>query len=169
MSYSYTNSSTFTITHARHLASKVAGDMHLCAAYYGKPGEQSIREYAEELAQYLNEGYLAEYEFGFKKNGVRIVTWRYKVDAAGNITTDDRSGKVAAYVDVSGAEHYNFLTQNSAFFALSSDEQARFEGGLPVRRTNGSLPSDGNGYWTSDRNYYSGGQGLGRQTFQPLT
>lgn len=169
MSYSYTKSSTFTITHARELASKVAGDMHLCAAYYGKPSEQRIREYAEELAQYLNEGYVAEYEFGFKKNDERVVTWRYKVDANGSITTNDRSGKVAPYVDIEDAEFYNFLTQNSAFFALSADEQSRFKSGLPIQRTHGSAPSDGKGYWTSDRNYYSGGQGLGRQTFQPIS
>jgi Bacterial HORMA domain family 1 len=169
MSYSFTKSNSFTITNARHLASKVAADMHLCAQYYGKPNEQRIREYAEELAQYLNEGYLAAYEFGYKKDGVRIVTWRYKVDASGAITSDDRSGKVVAYVDVTRATFYNFLTQNSAFFSLSCEEQARFEASLPIQRTVGVLPADGRGYWTSDRNYYSGGQGLGRQTFQPLS
>jgi hypothetical protein len=169
MSYSFTKSTTFTIVHARQLASKVAADMHLCAQYYGKPGEQRIREYAEELAQYLNEGYVAEYEFGFKKDGVRVVTWRYKIDSNGLITTDDRSGKVAAYVDVTDATYYNFLTQSSTFLSLTTDEQAKFESGLPLQRTGGSAPSDGNGYWTSDRNYYAGGQGLGRQTFQPLT
>lgn len=79
MTGSFTRSSSFTITHARYLASKVAADMHLCAHYYGNPCEAWIRSYAEELAQYLNAGYLEEYEFGYKKNGVRVVTWRYKV------------------------------------------------------------------------------------------
>lgn len=76
------------------LSSKVAADMHLCAQYYGEPSEQSIREFAEELAQYLNAGYVAEYEFGYKKDGKRIVSWRYKVDENGVLTTDDRPGKV---------------------------------------------------------------------------
>ena len=31
------------------------------------------------------------------------------------------------------------------------------------------LVRDGAGYWTSDRNYYSTGCALNRQTFQPLT
>src|SRR5580698_1231682 len=101
-SYTKTGTATFTIVHARYLASKVAADMHLCAQYYGKPSEQNIREYAEELAQYLNAGYLAEFEFGYKKDGKRIVTWRYKVDARGQLTTDDRPGKIAAYVDIQG-------------------------------------------------------------------
>jgi hypothetical protein len=167
MTGSFTRSNSFTITHARYLASKVAADMHLCAQYYGNPSEASVRNYAEELAQYLNAGYLEEYEFGYKKNGVRIVTWRYKVDANGSISTDDRPGKIAAYVDISGATFFNHLTQNSAFFAQSSDAQSRFKSDLPITRSDGYPPADGSGYWTADRNYFSGGCGLGRLTFQP--
>jgi hypothetical protein len=169
MTFSYTKTATFTIVHARYLASKVAADMHLCAHYYGKPSEAQIRDYAEELAQYLNEGYLKEYEFGFEKNDKRIVCWRYTVDTNGLLTSDDRAGKVLPYVDTKGAFFFNYLTQNSRFFQLSSDEQASFKAGLPVQRVFGDPPSDGAGYWTSDRNYFSGGCGLNRQTFQPLS
>lgn len=171
MSFSYTKTatSTFTIVHARYLASKVAADLHLCAQYYGQPSEQRIREYAEELAQYLNEGYLKEYEFGYQKNNQRVVTWRYRVDENGLISTDDRSGKIVPYVDIQGASFFNYLTQNSRFFQLSAAQQARFKSSLPIQRTNGDPPSDGTGYWTSDRNYYSGGRGLARQNFQPAT
>jgi hypothetical protein len=169
MSYSTTHTQSFTITHARYLASKVAADMHLCAQYYGRPAEGDIRVYAEELAHYINEGYLAEYEFGFKKDDKRLVTWRYKVDANGALTTDNRPGKVVAHVDIAGAVHYNYLTQNGRFFGLSADARAKFKAGLPITRTNGNPPSDGSGYWANDRNYFSGGQGLGRQTFQPLS
>lgn len=167
MTYTTTKTNTFTITHARYLASKVAADMHLCAQYYGNPSEQNIRDYAEELAQYINEGYLSEYEFGYKKDEKRIVTWRYKVDANGVLTTDDRPGKVVAYVDIAGATFYNFLTRNSRFSQLGSQQQSTFKAGLPIHRNEGQPPSDGPGYWTSDRNYFSAGQGLGRQTFQP--
>ena len=169
MSFSYTKTatSTFTIIHARHLSSKVAADMHLCAQYYGQPSELEIRDYAEELAHYLNEGYLKEYEFGYKKNGNRVVSWRYKVDENGLLTTDDRAGKVVPYADVTGASFFNFLTQNSRFFQISQQERARFKSGLTVQRTDGEPPSDGTGYWVSDRNYFSGGCGLSRQTFQP--
>jgi len=123
----------------------------------------------EELAQHLNANYLEEYEFGFKKNGKRVVTWRYRFDSNGNLTTDDRPGKVVPYVDIAGAVFFNFLTQNSRFFKLSADERARFEASLPIQRTDGEPPSDGFGHWTSDRNYFSGGCGLSRQTFQPFS
>jgi len=169
MSFSVTNTATFTIVHARHLASKVAADMHLCAQYYGQPSEERIRLFAEELAQYLNEGYIQEYEFGYKKDNKRLVSWRYQVDENGLLTADDRAGKVVPYVDVTGASFFNFLTQNSRFFRLPVDQQGRFESGLPIQRPHGEPPADGSGYWESDRNYFSGGRGLNRRTFQPLS
>ncbi len=167
MTNTYTKTSTFTITHARHLSSKVAADMHLCAQYYGLPSEESIRKFAEELAQYINEGYIEEYEFGYQKNNQRVVSWRYRVDENGLLTADDRSGKVVPYVDVTGAVFFNFLTPNSRYYQLTQAERSRFKGSLPIQRTDGQPPSDGSGFWTSDRNYYSGGRGLNRQTFQP--
>ena len=169
MTFSYTKTATFTIVHARYLASKAAADMHLCAQYYGKPSESQIREYAEELAQYLNEGYVKEYEFGYQKGCKRIVSWHYKVDWNGNLTTDDRPGKVVPYVDIAGAVFFNFLTRNSRFFDLSAEDQSHFEATLPFQRGSGDPPSDGAGYWTSDRNYFSAGCGLNRQTFQPFS
>jgi hypothetical protein len=91
------------------------------------------------------------------------------VDANGHLTTDDRAGKIVPYVDVTGAVFFNFLTQNSRFLHLSAEHQARFESNLPLQRTGGQPPSDGAGYWMSDRNYFSGGCGLNRLTFQPLS
>jgi len=169
MSFSHTRTttSTFTIIHARHLASKVAADLHLCAQYYGQPSERRIRDYAEELAQYLNEGYLKQYEFGYQKNNNRIVSWRYHVDENGALTTDDRAGKIVPYVDITGATFFNFLMRNSRFSQLTIEQQTRFQSGLPIERPDGQPPSDGSGRWVSDRNYFSGGCGLNRQTFQP--
>jgi hypothetical protein len=167
MTSSLTKTTTFTIIHARYLASKVAADLHLCARYYGEPSESGIRDFAEELAQYLSAGYIDEYEFGFKKNENRVVSWRYKVDSTGALTTDDRAGKVVPYVDIAGASFFNFLRQNSKFFSLSSADQAGFKASLPITRVVGEQPSDGSGYWVSDRNYFAGGCGLNRQTFQP--
>lgn len=168
MSFSVTKTTTFTIVHARYIASKVAADMHLCAQYYGQPSEERIRQFAEELAQYLNEQYLFEYEFGFQNDSKRIVSWHYRVDENGTLTTDDRAGKVVPYIDVTGATYFNHLTPNSRFLQLPYDQRSRFTAGLLVQRTDGQGPSDGLGYWTSDRNYFSGGRGVNRKTFQPI-
>ena len=86
MTGTYTTSSTFTITHARHLASKVAAELNLCSQFYGEPGQSVIADYAEELAVLLRDGYVSRYEFGFRVNGKRIVCWRYVVESNGTIT-----------------------------------------------------------------------------------
>jgi hypothetical protein len=166
MSFSYTRSTSFTIVHARHLSSKVAADMHLCALYYGKPTEERIRDYAEELAQMLNGGYVDEYEFGYKRNGKRVICWRYVVQG-GQFLIDGRPGKVVSFADVSGASFYNFLSHSSAWFSLSERERDSFESAMPVNRSIGTLPSDGDGYWTTDHGYSAGDVGLGRRTFRP--
>ena len=144
--------------------------MHLCAQYYGKPSEEQIREYAEELAQYLNAGYLKEYEFGFEKDDKRIVSWRYKVDENGNLTTDDRPGKVVAYVDIAGAIFFNFLTQNSrllrAVIATSRrDLRPGFRCSEPSANRHPMAPGTGLRIATITR----ADAGLNRQTFQPLS
>lgn len=169
MSMTYTRSISFTITHARHLSSKVAADMHLCAAYYDRPSTLNIPDYAEELAILLRDGYVATYEFGFKKNGARYLSWRYVVQSDGTLTSDDRAGKLLSTYDVSDASYFNYLTHSNKWLELPFSERERIEKTLPFRRTSGDPPVDGYGYWTSnDRHYYSGGIGLGRATFQPL-
>jgi Bacterial HORMA domain family 1 len=150
---------SFNIINARKLGAKVATDMYLCAQYYGQPSEADIRNYSEELAQYLNKGYIEEYEFGFKREGNRVVSWRYKIDEAGTLTTDDKAGKIVPYSNVSGAAFFNFLTQNARYFKQDAAEREQFKKTLPFQRTAGSAPGDGLGCWTSDRNYYSGGRG----------
>lgn len=157
---------TFTFTHAKRLASKVAADMKRCQSIYGWPSDGEINNYCTELAILLRDGYVAEYEFGYQKDGERHVTWHYKVDTSGNLTTDDRPGKIAE-VSIVGCERFNFLTYSSAWQRLSQAQKDAIKTGLPISRSDGTGPKDGRGYWTSDLNYYSGGVSMPRRTFQP--
>ena len=50
MTYSYTTTSTFTRTHAIYLASKVAADLRQMQLFYGRPSNENIEAYIEELA-----------------------------------------------------------------------------------------------------------------------
>ena len=47
MSYSYTTTATntFTVTHARHMAAKVATDLKRMQRFYGSPSDGRINEY----------------------------------------------------------------------------------------------------------------------------
>lgn len=162
--FTTTATRTFTVTHAAYLASKIATDLRLCLRYYQQPSEAQIEHYVNELTEYLRAGYLREYEFGFKKEENRVVCWRYTVLADGTI--DDKAGKVTSVADVVGATHYNHLTQNDAFWALTQSERDAFKDSLPVKRSGATLPQDGKGYWEVDKAYSSGGVGLGRKTFR---
>lgn len=168
MSYSITRSETFTLAHAKNLASRVAADMHVSARYYGRPSDSQIDGYADELAQMLRYGYVDKYEFGFKKDGKRIVSWSYSVDASGAIQSDDRTGRVYSAADVSGATFFNYMWYSTKWHSLPAADQDEFKKELPVERTPADPPADGHGYWTAgEKSYSSGGVGLSRSSFRP--
>lgn len=168
MSYSYTLSETFSITHARHIASRLAGDMRLMNAYYDYPSLSSIEDYLEEIAQLLAKGYLATFEIGFKRYGRRVFSLHYEVLADGTLS-DSRSGGVPAGHDVTGADYLNYLTYSEKWWEPSDAERAAFKASLPIQRTHGPEPVDGDGYWVSgNRSYASGGAGVRRRQYVPL-
>ena len=160
---------TFTRTEARYLASKVVADLHQCARLYDQPSTTRIADYEAELVERLAKGYIKQYEFGFKGDGKRIVSWRYQVkdgDLVGG-GTDDRPGGVYARADVTGAAYYNHTISTMKWATLSDEEQAAFEATLPFARSEMSLPDDGAGYWTADKTYTRGGVEVTRRTFRP--
>lgn len=163
----YSTTQTFTRTNAKYLASKVVADLYQCSRFYGSPAVDKVPDYDAELIELLAAGYLADYEFGFKKDGKRIVTWQYTVRNGDLVGTDDNSGRVYARADVSGAVHYNFASFSDKWFDLTKAQKESFEAGLPFTRTGGSLPTDGSGYWVSDKNYSNGGTAVARRTFRP--
>ncbi|GHO65591.1 hypothetical protein KSC_044830 [Ktedonobacter sp. SOSP1-52] len=167
MSSTYTTSETFTLTHARRLAAKVAADMHQCQRFYGHPTDQQIKNYEQELTILLHGGYVKSYEFGFQtKYERRIVSWYYTVGPSGGLE-GGRSGGLFSAADVSGAVLFNFLSPSSEWFALSTMERDKIKASYSVRRADGSAPQDGSGYWDSSRHYTSGGVVVTRKEFRP--
>ena len=165
-----TATQTFTRTHAKYLASKVVTDLYQCARLYGKPPTDDIADYEAELVELLVGGYVAEYEFGFKKNGKRVVTWQYRVNASGDLVgggVDDRAGGVYARARAADATYFNFLSYSQKWWNLTPGERKAIKDRLPIRRSSGALPADGNGHWVSDRTYSNGGVAVPRRTFRP--
>jgi hypothetical protein len=162
-----TFTTTFTRTHARDIASRVAADLSLMHRYYdGRPSLASIDAYEEEFVELLAKGYLYRSEYGFKKDGDRIVSIRYTVRPGSN--EPDRAGKVPATADVSGATFFSFLEYSTPFLNLSAEEKKAVEEALPLQRGFGSAPGNGKGYWSSDKNYGAGGMVASRETFKSL-
>lgn len=168
MSYSITETRTFTISHARYVTSKIAADLDLMRAYYGRPSADDITRYAEEAAILLNGRYLQSVEYGFKREGKAIFSLKYVARSDGTLQTDDRPGRVPFGLNVTGAGWYSYLSYSDSFFRLNSEQQAKITASLPVSRSDGPSPETGNGYWEQTRCYSSNGEGVVRNIFRPL-
>lgn len=164
-SSSYTESATFTITHARHIAAKIATDLKRIQRLYGYPSDQEIAEYEGEAAAMMKAGYLSAVSYGFKRNGSWIEpTLKYTArDLAYGASTDDDPGKIRPGKDVSGAFFTSFMTYTDIFMNLTQAERDAFKSGLPIQRVSGTDPPV-NGYLSSDRTYSAGGRALDRSS-----
>lgn len=76
--------------------------------------------------------------------------------------------RLVATADVRGASFYNFMWYSDAWWELSPADRDRIKDGLPVRRTSGSPPGDGHGYWAADKAYSAGMVGVSRHTYRPF-
>jgi HORMA domain-containing protein len=160
----FTTTTTFTRTHARDIASRVATDLSLMHHYYGAPTLVEIEEYEAEFVELVVAGYLSRVEYGFKKNDERVVSVRYTVRAGSG--EPERAGRVVGTADVSGASFFSFLSYSGEFLNLSDVERSNFKKALPFERSFGTEPGNGSGYWVSDRTYGAGGVSAARESFK---
>lgn len=168
MTTTLTETRTFTISHARYVASKIAADLDLLRAYHGRPSEQHVTDLAEEAALVLAARYLKSVEYGFRRNGVTILALKFVARSDGSLTSDDRPGRVHAEADLEGSTWYSFLDYSAAFLNLPQADRDRFEATLPIQRTGGPAPQAGSdGYWEQTRTYSSNGEGVLRHVFRP--
>lgn len=167
MTYSTTFSETFTRTHAKELAAKVITDLYQCSVLYDHPGVGSIADYQTELVEMLVRSYVASYEFGFKRNGKRVLTWRYTVGPDGGLHATADAGGLYAKAAVANARYYNFMDYTDKWCALTGAQRTAFKNSLPFQRISGSLPDDGDGYWETNHGYTAGGVRVERSTFRP--
>ena len=166
MTSSFSTTSTFTLTHAKYLASKVATDLkRFQRLYNGVPGDQTIADYEGELTELLKQDAVHSATYGFKRNGVWTqAVVKYVASNGGMLVVDDDPGKIRANLDVQGASFTSFLTYSASWWALSEAERALIRSRLPVQRTTGDEPGLETGQWHNDLNYGAGGRALARST-----
>lgn len=165
MSYSLTatETKTFTLTHARHLAAKVAADLKRLQRFYGHITDERIAEFEGEATELLRQGYLGTVTYGFQRDDKWIEpTLRYTASELANSGTDDDPGRVRPGLDTSGAQFHTFLTYSPAWSALTDEQRSAIKQQLPLQRVSGSESSVSNGYFADDKTYSSGGRSLGR-------
>jgi hypothetical protein len=164
-SYTLSESATFTVTHAKHMAAKVSADLKRMQRFYGAPSDLSIGQYEAEAIELLKAGYFGTLTIGYWRGALWVPpTLRYTArDLMGSATNDDDPGSIRPGADISGASFYSYLTYSSAWDGLSDAERDAFKRSLPFYR--GGAPEPGvNGYLAEDRTYSSGGRALNRSS-----
>ena len=166
-SYTYSETNTFTVTHARHMAAKVAADLKRMQRLYGHPSDLRIEQYEAEITALLKAGYLETVTYGFRRSDSWIEpTLRYTArDLQNASVSDDDPGRITPGASTQGATFYSYLTYSPAWNQLTYTQQETFEATLPFKR--GGAPQPGvTGYLVDDRTYSSGGRALGRSSLK---
>lgn len=168
--FTITEASTFTITHAKYLASKIKTDLKRIQRLYDRPSDKTIDEYEAEAVAVLKAGYLQTVTYGFQREGKWIEpTLIYNASDIANWTAaDDDPGRIGPGADVAGASFTSYLTYTPAWWKLALSEQTKFEQGLPFMRTGMNAPGV-NGYLVQDRTYSAGGQTLSRSSVRSMS
>lgn len=162
-SFTVSETTSFTVTHARHMASKVATDLKRLQRFYGDPSDSRIADFELEMIELLKGGYIKTITYGYRRNGNWIEpALRYTArDLAGMAASDDDPGRVKPGFNIAGAEFYSFLTYTAVWEALSETAKHAFKSRMPFYRGGAAEPGV-SGYFTSDKTYSAGGQALDR-------
>jgi Bacterial HORMA domain family 1 len=157
---------TFTITDARYVGAKVGADLRLLNILYGRPGLDSITEFAEEAALLLRDRYLGTVDYGFRDAAAN--SWklrlRYTATTGGHLL-DDRPGKLPTGAAVAGYPFFSYLTYSAAFDALTAAQQDAVRDVLPVHRVGADEPVTGLGASQSGHGYGRNGTGVTRDLY----
>jgi hypothetical protein len=161
--YTFSDTVTFTVTHALHMAAKVSADLKRMQRLYGNPNDTDIASYEAEIIEFLKEGYLDTVTYGYRRDGNWIEpTLRYTArELAGGVANDDDPGRVRPGANTANASFYSYMTYSTAYSNLTDVEKEAFRQRLPFRRGGAPEPSI-SGYLNNDRTYSSGGRALSR-------
>lgn len=166
-SWSSSETTTFTATHAKHIAAKVHTDLKRMQRFYGGPTDEAIERYEVELIEFLKAGYLGTITYGFRRDDQWIEpTIRYAArDLMGNEGQDDDPGRIRAGANIQDATFHSYLTYSPAWDRLLDAARESFNQRLPFQRVGAPEPGV-DGQMTRDHVYSSGGRALDRSTLR---
>ena len=164
-SFTTTSTDTFTVTHARYIASKVATDLKRFQRFYNSPSDHWIDQYEGELIGLLKYDAVGYVVYGFQRNDLWTpAAVRYHALPGGTLMADDDPGKIRPGIDIAGAHFTSFLSYSSSWFLRPVGERQQIEASLPLQRSAGQTPGLERGYWADDLSYSAAGRGLGRSS-----
>lgn len=165
-SYSISSTESFTLTHARKIACKVATDLKRFQRLYARtwdPSDQEIDNYEAELVHLLKHDVVETVVYGYMRAGKWTQACiRYHSTSGGELVADDDPGKIRPGYDITGASFTSFLSYNSNWNNLSPSDREAIKTSCPLQRSTGSTPALETGYWSQDLTYSAGGRALVR-------
>ena len=176
ISFTASNSTTFNVTHARHITARVKSDLKRLNQLYPSANlsDKNIGDYHEEATTLLKDGLLATVTYGFKKEvedwfGNKKEEWilALKYEAVNGMLDggSEVPGGLKSGCDVSGAKFCSFLTYSDAWEDKSAQQKSDYKrDNLPFQRTSGTEPSAD---WSQDRSYGNGGRVVNRYSTYP--
>jgi hypothetical protein len=166
-SLTVTESTTFTLSHARHIVAKIATDLKRMQRFYGLPSDTDIESYQSEAIEMFKAGYLDTVSYGFRRNGILIeptLVYRAK-DLLGTSSIDEAPGRIPPNANIDGATFYSYVRYAAKWFALTDQQRETFESSLTIVRGSAPEPSF-NGYLETDKTYSAGGRAVTRQSLR---
>ena len=159
--YTTTRSETFTVTHAQHIAAKVATDLKRMQRFYPQlwANDNAIDHYEKEVIVLLKGNYLQSVSYGLVREGQWIVALKYAARYGGVLTADNDPGGVPRHANVFGCKFSSMLFGTDAWHRLNDIQKKRVyaDGGIRYDRVPGK---DFSGDWRTDRVYSAGGRGV---------
>ncbi len=162
-SFTTTETTTFTYTHARHISAKVAADLKRMQRFYDAPSDARIAEFEEELRILLRYGCLGTVTYGFRRNGMWIepmIIYTAR-DLEGASADDNDPGRIYPGANISRASFGSYLVYGPGWYQLTKIQQDALEALIPVKRSHALEPAR-NGYLSYDKTYSAGGRALNR-------
>lgn len=169
MSYTHTTTATttYTLSKAKYVVSKVQTDLRQFQRWYGEPSDKMIDAYHDELVILSAGGYVDRVKYGFKRNGRWVLTIEYEFRYDGTLVGDDRGGGVRQPFDRNGATFGSYLYWSSAWDRLTAAERDAIRKTLPFQRSHAEEAPYAAGRRVADRTYSVDGSGASRTMYIP--
>jgi Bacterial HORMA domain family 1 len=167
MSYSHTTTATttFSLSNAKYVASKVHTDLRQFQRWYGEPCDTLIDTYHDELVILSARGLVDRVKYGFQRRETWVLTLEYTFRYDGTLVGDDRAGGVRHAFSRNGAIFGSYLYWSSAWDRLSPSERDTVRDLLPFERTPSEDARYAAGRYANDRTYSVDGSGTSRKMF----
>jgi hypothetical protein len=132
---------------------------------YGRPLDNEIADYQQEIILLLKEGLLTSVDYGFQKNGTWILALSYEANNISGILIDNNPGRVPIGINITGASWYSYLRKNSQYYSLSQAERDAIDGRITIKRSSATDPQTGlSGQY--DKIYGASSQQLNRKVIK---